>query len=177
MAAPLWIVTNGPMVAAAAPVVTATGSVIKTHLQIKPAAAPTKIRIVEWGCSFDASAAATPGKVELVECDVAATVTAFVAADVQLYNTTDTTNLTQSAGTGGIPLNLGTSASGYGPASAEGTVTATRMADAQLVSPTIGYSKQWPLGHEFECTPGKFLRVRATFAASVGMYCYVVFEA
>jgi hypothetical protein len=30
------------------------------------------IEIIEWGCSFDASAAATPGQVDLVEVDVAA---------------------------------------------------------------------------------------------------------
>jgi hypothetical protein len=32
------------------------------------------------------------------------------------------------------------------------------------------------LGREFECIPGRFLRVRVTFAVSVGMYCFIIFE-
>jgi hypothetical protein len=60
-----------------------TGTAIKTLLQVKPF---NLARIVEWGISFDGSAAATPGKVELIETDVAATVTASVDADVTKYD-------------------------------------------------------------------------------------------
>jgi len=48
----------------------ATGTTLKTILQIAPAIG---FEVVEWGISFDGSAAATPGKVELVETDVPST--------------------------------------------------------------------------------------------------------
>ncbi len=51
---------NGPMPTTAALAKVATGATIKTMLQLVPA---QTIRVVEWGASFDASAAATP-----VEC-------------------------------------------------------------------------------------------------------------
>lgn len=47
----------------------ATGTSLKCLLQIQPTMG---IEIVEWGISFDGSAAATPGQVDLVEVDVAA---------------------------------------------------------------------------------------------------------
>jgi hypothetical protein len=47
----------------------ATGTSLKALLQIAPAVG---FEVVEWGISFDGSAAATPGQVELVEVDVAA---------------------------------------------------------------------------------------------------------
>ena len=47
----------------------ATGTSLKCILQIQPTMG---IEIVEWGISFDGSAAATPGQVDLVEVDVAA---------------------------------------------------------------------------------------------------------
>lgn len=169
MAQKTYTVFNGPMVTAAAPAAVATGTAIKTLLQLKPAAA---IQVVAWGISLDGVAAATPGKVELVETDVAATVTAFVAADVQPHS--DPNAAANSAGAGGIPLNLGTTASGY-TATAEGTILAARMGDVQLVAPTGGYSREFSLGREFEVAAGKFLRVRATFAATVNALCWVTF--
>lgn len=47
----------------------ATGTGLRCLLQIAPTMG---IEIVEWGVSFDGSAAATPGQVDLVEVDVAA---------------------------------------------------------------------------------------------------------
>ena len=145
-------------------------------MQLKPAT-ENPLKVVEWGCSFDGSAAATPGKVELIETDVAATVTtAFVVGDVGRYDSFGDTPV-QTSGKSGIPLTLGTTASGFASASGtEGTTTASRMADVQLIAPTNQYLKQWPLGREFMVQPGKFLRVRVTFAATVNMICYVIFE-
>ena len=65
----------------AAQAVVTTGTAIKTLLQVK-ASATTTFKIKEWGISFDGSAAATPIKCELLETDVAATVTAAVANDI-----------------------------------------------------------------------------------------------
>jgi hypothetical protein len=175
MAAPTYIVYNSSMVTTAAPVKQPTGTAIRTMMQIRPATGYI-IRPISWGCSFDASAAAVPGLVELVETDVAATMsTAFAVADVQPYS-----NAAAPANTGGatgVPLNLSTTTSGFATAAVtEGTTTATRMADVQLVSPTNQYLLQWPLGREFECIPGRYLRVRVTFPATVNMICFVIFE-
>ena len=164
----LYVAYNGPMPTTAAQVPVATGTAIKTLLQLKPLTGIIP-RIVEWGISFDGSAAATPGKVELLETDVAATVTAFASADITKYDDPNAP-APETAG-----MSLGTSASGY-TGSAEGSITAVRMFDAQLIAPTNQYVKQFPLGREPRINISKFLRVRVTFGASINAYCYVVYE-
>ncbi len=173
--ASLYIVYNSAMATAAGPVKQPTGTAIRTMMQLRPSTT-SRILVVEWGCSFDASAAATPGLVELVETDTAATVSsAFAAADIQPYRPLNA--IANTAGAGGIPLNLSTTTSGFATASGtENSPAATRMADTQLVAPTNQYVKQWPLGREFEVTAQLYLRVRATFATTVNMLCYVIFE-
>ena len=160
-----YFAANGPMPTTAAQAVVTTGTTIKTLLQVATPATRA-FRVVEWGISFDGSAAATPIKCELLATDVAATVTAHVAAGVQPY--TDP-NAPASLAT------LGTAATGY-TATAEGTITAVRMGDVQLVAPTSQYVKQWPLGREFEVPVSKFLRVRVTAGAAVNAYCYLIWE-
>lgn len=163
----LYQIFNGPSPTTAAQVPVTTGTAIKTLLQVKPSATNT-IQVVEWGISFDGSAAAAGIKVELLEADVAATVTASVAADIvkldasALANGDPTTNL----------IVVGTTSTGY-TSTAEGTITATRVFDAQLVQPTNQYVKQFPLGLEPVIQVSKFLRIRVTAAAAVNAYCYV----
>lgn len=160
-----YIAYNGPMVTTAAFAPVTTGTAIKTLLQIAtPSTRP--FRIIEWGISFDGSTAATPIKCELVQTDVAATVTAHVAAGVQPFSDP---NAPASLAT------LGTAATGY-TASAEGTITATRYGDVQLVAGTNQYLKQYPLGREFEVAVSRFLRVRVTAPAAVNAVCYVCWE-
>lgn len=60
--------TSGSLNTSAGKIATGTG--LRCLLQIAPTMG---IEIVEWGVSFDGSAAATPGQVDLVEVDVAAT--------------------------------------------------------------------------------------------------------
>lgn len=155
----------------AAPAKVTTGTAIKTLLQLS---LKTGVhgRIKEWGISFDGSAAATPGEIELIETDVAATVTAAVTADI--------TRLDARALSLGDPLtaliNAGTAATGY-TASAEGAITSVRNLDGvQLIAPTNQFIKQFPLGDEPEIRDGTFVRIRATFAAAVNAYCYIKFE-
>lgn len=171
MAAKTYLVINGPMPTTAAPASVATGTAIKTLLQLKPG---VQCRIVEWGISFDGQSAAVPGKVELLETgNVGGTVTAFAAADVMPNNDSNAT--ANSAGTSGIPLNLGTTHSGY-TCTSEGSITAARMFDSQLISPTNQYVKQFPLGREPELVVGNFTRIRVTFPVTVNAYCYIIFE-
>lgn len=168
-----YIVYNGPMVTTAAPASVTTTTGIRTMLQIKPAA-NINLSIVEWGISFDGYAAAAPGKVELIDTGtVFGTVTALAVADVMPYK--DPAAPANTSGTGGVPLNLGTSASGY-TCTSEGTITATRLLDIQLIAPTGQYVHQFPLGERPEVIPGNCLRVRVTFAAAINALCYVVFE-
>ena len=159
-----YITWNGPMPTSAAQVPVTTGTAIKTLLQI---ATPSTrgIQLVEWGISFDGSAAATPIKCELLETGaVAATVTAHVAAGVQPFN---------DSGAPASLMTLGTTATGY-TSSGEGTISAIRMFDAQLVAPTNQYLKQFPLDQGPDIAVSRFLRVRVTAAAAVNALCYVV---
>lgn len=155
----LYWAANGANPTTAAQVAVTTGTSIKTLLQV---ATPSSraIRVVEWGISFDGSSAATPIKVELIQTDVAATVTSLTPTPY------DDSNAPASLCVGGA------SATGY-TATVEGTVTATRMGDVQFVAPTSQYVKQWPLGREFMVPVSKFLRVRVTAGAAVNAYCYI----
>lgn len=167
----LYLLGNGPMQTTAAFAAVATGTSIKTLMQIKPSAT-IQAKIIEWGISFDGSAAATPGKVELIETDVAATVTAYVANDI--------TKLDSDALMGGDPttnlIQVGTTSSGY-TSSSEGSITAVRNLDApQFIAPTNQFIKQFPLGREPIIQINKFGRIRVTFGASINAYCYMIIQ-
>lgn len=164
----IYRVYNGAMPTTAAMAAVATGTAIKTMLQIAPKSG-IDLKPKAWGLSFDGSAAATPGKCELIETDVAATVTAYVAADIMKVDNpggpaADTALIT-----------LGTAASGF-TATAEGSITATRLFDYQFIAPTNQYIYQWPLATEWKAQAGKFLRVRLTFGTTVNVICWVDFE-
>jgi hypothetical protein len=158
-------VYNGAAPTTAAGSKVATGTSIKTMLQIATTSTQN-LRIREWGISFDGSAAATPIQVELVETSGAATVTALSSADV--------VGLNQPAQLG-TQVSFGTTSTGY-TASGEGTPSTSRLLDYQLIAPTNQYVIQYPLGHEPLVAASKFLRVRVTASASVGAICYVVWK-
>lgn len=166
----IYLIGNGAAGTTAAPVAVTTGTAIKTLLQFKPSAT-IGAKIIEWGVSFDGSAAATPGTCELVETDVAATVTAHVAAGITKWDAAalrggdPTTNLIQ----------VGTSATGY-TASAEGSTTAVRLFDIGYIAGTNQYVKQFPLGREPYCDVGLFTRIRVTFGAAVNARAWLLVE-
>lgn len=161
-------VWNGPMPTTAAQQKVTTGTAIKTMLQI---ATPStrQIQLIAWGFSLDA-VPASPGQVELLQTDVAATVTAHVASGVQPLDPNAPASL----------MTLSTSGTGY-TATAEGTITATRTFDTNLIPPSAGgtdlnYVYQWMPDERPIVAVSKFLRVRATFGAAVNMSCFVVFD-
>lgn len=155
---------NGPMPTTAAQAVVTTGTAIKTMLQLKPF---NQCKIVAWGISFDGSASATPIKCELLETGtVFATVTASADADCVKLDGTDQA-VASVAG-----LTMGTSATGY-TATAEGTITTTRMFDAQQVAPTNQYIYQFPLGQEPVLVIGNACRIRVTAGAAVNAICWI----
>lgn len=141
-----------------------TNNVIKTLIQVS-VLVPAKI--IEWGISFDGFAAALPGKCELIETDVAATVTAYAAADITKVD------LVGDAVTPSTYFTLGTGNSGFN-ASVEGSITAVRDLDpAILLPPTAPFVKQFPLGQEPLMITGKFYRIRVTFGTAVNAYPYL----
>lgn len=157
---------NGPAPTTAAQASVATGTSVKTMLQLKAGTGKGLI-ITGWGYSIDTEQAAA-GTIELLKTDVAATVTAFVAGDVTALATPS------SAST----LALGTAASGY-TGSAEGSITATDMYDAIKlpVSTTAAghmtYNRKFDKDERPYLPAGGILRVRATLGTSAGMICWI----
>jgi hypothetical protein len=163
----LYHIANGPMPTTAAQAPVTTGTVIKTLLQIRPF---NLAKIVEWGISFDGSAAATPIRVELLETGtVFGTVTASADADI-----TKLDDLSAAAASV-AGLTLSTTGTGY-TCTSEGSIVAVRMFDVQFIAPTNQYVKQFPLGREPKLNIGGAGRIRVTAAAAVNAYCYMVLD-
>ena len=146
---------NGPMPTTAAQAKVAVANGVKTMLQLSTPAT-RQIQLIAWGFSADT---ATAGEIELLQTDVAATVTAHVASGVQPLDPNAPASL----------LTLGVSNTGY-TASAEGTTTASRVFDVQFLAasspPNLSYSYQWTPAERPIIAVSKFLRVRTTFAAT-----------
>jgi len=161
---PSYRIYNGPSPTTAAQVPVTTGTAIKTLLQLKVF---NFARILAWGVSFDGSAAATPIKVELIETGtVFGTVTAHVDAGCVKMGGTDQA-VASVAG-----LTMGTSATGY-TCTSEGSITVSRVFDAQLVSPMYGHIYQFPLGQEPWLVIGNAARIRVTAGAAVNAYAWM----
>lgn len=146
---------NGPMPTTAGQAKVAVANGVKTMLQLSTPST-RQIQLIAWGYSLDV---ATAGEVELLQTDVAATVTAHVAAGVQPLDPNAPASL----------LTLGTGNTGY-TATVEGSTTATRVFDTQFVAatapPNLSYAYQWMPDERPIIAVSKFLRVRATFAAT-----------
>lgn len=159
----MFSIFNGPNPTTASFAPVASGTAIKTLLQVAvPATA--EITVIEWGISFDGSAAATPGIIELIETDVAATTGTSRTPDKW-----GNPNGIASLCVGGTALTC------YTP-SVEGTITATRPGDFQHIAPTNQYIKQFPLGREFVVAASKFLRIRVKFGTTVNCIAYIIWE-
>lgn len=162
-------VYNAPMQTTAAIAKVTTGTSIKTMLQI---ATPStrECQLISWGYDLDAVPGSTGGIVELIQTDVAATVTAHVASGVQPLDPNAPASL----------MTLGTSATGY-TATVEGSTTAVRTFDTNFAQPSAGaaslnYEYQWMPDERPIVAVSKFLRIRVTFAAAVNMLCWVCFD-
>jgi hypothetical protein len=146
-----------------------TGTSIKTMLQL---ATPStrQIQILEWGFSLDDPPGAD-GVVELLQTDVAATVTAHAASGVINLDPNGTASL----------LTLGTSATGY-TATAEGTTTTARVFDAVSLSSVSGesglsYIRTFMPDDRPIVAVSRFLRVRATTpTTATDMRCFITFQ-
>ena len=161
----IYFAANGASPTTAAQVVMATTTAINTLEQV---ATPTTtgIIILEWGISLDNTSANTPGKVELLQTDVAAGSATSLTPSIW-----GDPNAPASLCVGGAALTMFNDG-----AITEGTITVVREFDILLAPPTQPYFKQWPLGREPEVPISKFLRVRVTFGTAVNAYSYVIWE-
>jgi hypothetical protein len=162
---------NAAMATTAAQPSVSTGTTIKTMLQL---ATPStrQIVVLAWGFSLDDPPGAD-AVFELIETDVAATVTAHGASGVQPVNP-------------GMPaslLTLGTSATGF-TGTAEGSITTTRILDTVAMSsvsaeaaPFMHYEKEFPDYRLTTISVSKFLRIRATTpTTAVDMRCWIAWD-
>lgn len=162
---------NGPMPTTAAQASVTTGTAIKTMLQLSTPST-RQIQLISWGYTIDDPAGAD-GVIELLQTDVAATVTAHVAAGVQPLDPNAPASL----------LTLGASNTGY-TASAEGSTTAARVFDVVSLSSTSAeaaasmvYVYQWMPDERPIIAVSKFLRVRATTpTTAVDMRCWICWD-
>jgi hypothetical protein len=163
---PIFTAYNGPMPTTAAQAAVTTGTSIKTMLQIATPAT-RQIQLISWGFTISEAPGAV-GTVELLQTDVAATVTAHVAAGVQPVDPNGTASL----------MTPGTSATGY-TSTSEGTTTAARVFDVVRLPTSVAgaptpYSWQWMPDERPIIAVSKFLRVRATTPTSgCNMVCWV----
>ena len=155
MAAKTYAVVNGAAPGAAAPVPIATGTAVRTHLQLATNTTTPALRVVEWWAEFDASAAAVPVRVELLRHTGGAqtTLTAYAAGDIAKVNDP---NAPASS------IQLGTALSGFSNTTTEVTPTGAVSLETHFVPPTSGIYVQFPLGREPEVAVATFLRIRLT---------------
>lgn len=164
----LW---NGPMPTTAAQQAVTTGTAIKTMLQ---AATPStrQGQVFSWGFSIDDPPGAD-GVIELLQTDVAATVTAHTSTGIIRLDPNAPASL----------MTLGTAATGY-TASAEGSITATRVFDVVSLSSVSAeaaagmvYSYQFMPDERPIVAVSSFLRVRATTpTTAVDLRCWFVWD-
>lgn len=127
--------------------------------------------IVDWGFTTDY----TFGYAmvwELVETDVAATVTAHVASGI--------VRVDEAAVHGGDPttnlIQVGTAATGYN-ATAEGTITATRVLDTRMTNIQSNFVLPFPRGEQPYMKPGLFYRVRMRGSINgINLICFMTIE-
>lgn len=165
----MYKIYNGPMPTTAAQAGVTTGTAIKTMLQVKGVTA-VQMKVKAWGVSMTGAAAAAGIKWELLETGtVFATVTASAAADCIGWDGPGLATVSTTY------LSVGTAATGY-TSSAEGTITATRVFDAQIVQPTGQYVWEFSLGNEPIVSAVSALRIRCTAGAAVDAVCWVLIE-
>src|SRR5215831_6450098 len=155
--AKVYSVWNGTSVTTSAPAPVATGTAVKTMIQILLSAS-SELRVVEWGCEGDASAAATPGTMELLfHGSGAGTITAYGAGDIKKYEPNSRASL----------ITFGSVVQSGFTCTTEGTPAGGTFSLVHQIPPTSGMYIQYPLGREPEAAVSTFVRFRNKFAATV----------
>lgn len=171
---PIYRFYNGASPTTAGQVAQPTGTAIRTMLQVLLGATVAG-RIKGWGWTGSGVTPDTPGTVELIETDVAATsLTALAAADIVKRDSMallcgDPTTALVQVGTNKTGFNASGGAS-------EGSTTSARQLDAKKIGPTTQFEIQFPLGDEPVVQVGKYCRIRNTFGTTVDVICWVDIE-
>lgn len=163
-----YFCANGPMVTTGSYAPVATGTAIKTMLQIVAGTNP--LTVWKWGLDFDGTGT-VPIKCELIHTGTvpATGMVAHVAAGVQPLGPIQVASA----------VSYGTGATAYaatGTNTTEGTITTTRWGSINSVLPGNGDRNEWSLGREFYIPPAGVLRIRATATVTANMSCYVCFD-
>jgi hypothetical protein len=147
--------TTGPQLP-----ITVTTNATKTHLQLT-APSTGQLEIVEWGVSFNGSALASGLTAELLATGTVAG-TGMTAVTPSLF------------GDPNAPASNATA--GWGP-TAEGSITTTRVFDAQELQDLDKYYKQFPLGERPIIPVSGVVRVRITSPSggpTPGCFAYIL---
>lgn len=146
----------------------ATGA--KVAIQLAPPSG-SDIRLVEWGVSFNGSAAGTPAVCTLVQASAATTVSGSggnLAHSTSTIKAIGDRNKTST-------LTMGTSSSSFG-ATTIVTNTTEKEFGMAFVGQTSQYEKQFPLGRDYVVDGAKFCQLRINTATALTAIAYVVFE-
>lgn len=146
----------------------ATGAKVALQLHIPDSG---QIELIEWGVSFDGSAAATPALLEVASTDTASTMSTA-------HTTTTVKNLLDPNGAASRLTYGATTNTGYGNGAITSNTT-LRMADRQYVAPTNQYVKMWPLGTYPKFGNGtteNYLQFRINTSATVNAIIYAVWN-
>ena len=140
----------------------ATSAALKTLLQVATPST-TDIRVKAWGVSFDGIVVTNPsGVLTLIDANVAATVTTLTPEE---WESEDGQNSLCIGGTALTGFN----------ASAEGTITGSRILDGQNVHPQTGYAIWFP-GKGPKVKASRFLRIRALFSVDINAIPWIIWE-
>jgi hypothetical protein len=154
MAANMWLVYSAAVPTTAKMVPIATGTAIKTHLQLT---ASGDLTVVSWGVTLDANPT-VPVYAELINTTTVAggTPTAVVPANLRGSTATAAT-------------------AGFAPTT-EGTVVATtRTFDTAMMMSNF-YEYEWSLGREPILESTQVLRVRLTTSVTINALCWICYE-
>lgn len=168
----LFKIFNGPSPTTGPQVAFATGTSIKTMLQLKMLAGiPAKVKA--WGCSMEGAAAAAGVQWELIETGTvfATGMVAHVDAGIVAW---DAAALVVTKAT---YFDYGTADTAYQDAAVtEGSITASRVFDAQYVQPTGQYAWEFSLGNEPDISLISSLRIRVLAGTDVDAICWFLIE-
>lgn len=154
MAANLWVVYSAAVPTTASMARTATGTAIKTHLQLT---ASGDLTVVSWGVVLE-STPTVPVYAELINT------TTVAGGSPTPVTPTNVRGSTASAAT-----------AGFAPAT-EGTVVATTRTFDTAIMLSNSYEYEWSLGREPILESAQVLRVRLTTATTVNALCWIVYE-
>lgn len=139
---------------------------LATLLQVATPAT-TGIKVYGWGVSFKGvTAADVPGMCHLLDSDVGMSAATSLTPDT-FGDPGDPASLCVG-GTGATAVSDG--------AVTEGTITASRLLDAQEVHPQSGYSCWFPSDARPEVGISRFLRLRVNFAVAINCLPWIVWD-